>query len=120
MHFYLTKVTPHIKMPACNLYNSDKTALWLRVFVHSCLINPANQCYYWYLNGFFKHRGSHKEGLATFKSKVVEGNCLEYAFCFWMPVSVALYTVVPMHMGNLMLDTCGLVWAVCLSYLGTT
>ena len=124
MHFYLKLVAPRIQFNRSlsllgALVSKDKATASLRAFIHLCIMMPFNQSAYWYCNGFFKHKLSHNHGVATFKEKIVHGNALWLSFVFWLPVSVALYTVVPIHLANLMLDTSGLTWAFILSYLST-
>ena len=118
MHLYLTRVTPLMQLKPMTMLNADKASAFLKFAIHGFMILPMNQCLYWYFNGFFNHNLSHSGGKRVFEEKVVHGNALWLSLLFWLPVSAALYTRVPLHLGNLAIDGAGLGWAVILSYLG--
>ena len=118
MHYYLTRVTPHIRVSP-SISKSENASAVLRAVIHSFLLMPINQSIYWYLNGFFKNNLSHEKGCETFRAKIIDGKGLSLAFLYWVPISVAMYTVVPMRYGNLCLDSFGFLWAIFISYYGT-
>ena len=131
MHLYLTRITPLIKVrkrPSFwpfsqqTRFDPEKASIALRASIHAFLLLPAEESLYWYLHGFFKNgrEVSHERGKRAFMEKVVHGYALWASLAFWWPTYGAMYTVVPLHLGNLMIDCCGLAWAVILSYLGTT
>ena len=79
---------------------------------------PMNQCLYWLTHGFLKGRGSVDAGYDAFSAQILQGSALKLSFAFWLPVSAALYTVVPVKYGILVIDSFGFFWAIVLSYLG--
>ena len=93
----------------------------LRASIHAFVLLPAHASLYWYFHGVFKHGVvSHERGKRVFMEKIVHGYALWLSLAFWWPVTGALYTFVPMYLGNLMIDGCGLIWAIILSYIGAS
>ena len=120
MHLYFMKVTPYITLnPSPRFISSETSSMLLRASIHTFLILPLNQSKYWYCQGVMRNNWRHEEGKRLFRKKCVNGNALWLSFVFWLPVTYACYMFVPLHFGNLYIDSTGLIWAVILSYLGT-
>ena len=120
LHIYLSKVAPFIKLRSASKKKSSiRINTTLKAMVHSLMIIPLGQSLYWYSQGYFKNNQSHAAGYENFRSKIVKGDALWVTLMFWVPVSLGLYTVVPRRLGKQTLGSCGLVWAIILSYLGT-
>lgn len=120
LHFYLTRFAPHVFMPNSVAIYLSQTAhkfgtVSLKLAAHTLLVLPTMQTLFFLGMGTLRSGGDLNEGIKFWKQNVKDG--IQLALCFWPIIQVGLYTFVPLHYGNLYMDSFNLLFQVSLSYL---
>ncbi len=109
MHYYFKFCLPYLTAAT-----SFKTSV-LRIIAHVTFVTPYMQFMFFFGVGTLQAGALHG-GIQLNKERFP--TAIRYAYCFWPFVVTALYfNMVPIRYGNLLMDCCGFVWGVYLSWM---